>query len=230
MGAHTTAIAVVAGPVLVAIAIGAILLRRAFKRPKLLPEDVALAAAWVFVVGGLVWLEAFLSGATLLGFSAPWTWLAASHFAVAGYGALTVTALSCRVVSCNRSLQVLRCLLVVHPVAYLVVAAGISGIRYCDEIGATAYGLLFVVQLGAVARGRPDRIARGPRVLVLAALTVPVGTMAPALAWAWGVPFFDLGGMVRYHGLVNAFGHVGLGLLAFAWGRPPARTALGSDD
>lgn len=214
----------VAAAVLLAIAIGCALLRRAFAREEVLPEEVALAAAWVFVVGGLVWLNAFLSGSALLGFSAPWTWLAASHFAAAGYGAVTITALTCRAVSNPRAARILRVLLVVHPAAYLVVAAGISGIPFCDEAGAAAYGLLFVTQLGAFVLGQPDRIGRGPRLLVLLALIVPVGTLIPAVAWAWGSPMLDLAGMVRYHGLVNALGHVGLGLLGFAWGRPRAHS------
>ena len=223
---HATVIAILTAPVLLAIAVGCVLLRRAFARPKLLPEELALAAAWVFMVGSLVWLGAFLSGSTLLGFSAPWTWLAAAHFAAAGFGALTVTALSCRVVSDRRALRILRALLIVHPVAYLVTAAGITGIRYCNELGAASYELIFVTQLAAVVLGRPDRMARGPRLLLVLALIVPVVTLVPSLAWAWSKPMFDIAGMVRYHGIVNAIGHVALGLAAFAWGRPPSHSIL----
>jgi hypothetical protein len=226
MMTHPMALAVVALPALAAVVVGSRLLRRAFRRTAVLPEEVMLAVAWVFVVGSLVWLEVFLSGSTLLGFGAPWTWLAAAHFAAAGFGALTVTALCCRTVSDRRALRVLRGLLFLHPVAYLVIAAGISDVPYCDEIGAALYAGLFVAQFGAVALGRADRIAPGPRALLLVALSVPLWTMIPALAWAWGVPLFDLGGMVRYHGLVNAVGHVGLGLTAFWWGRPPAHACL----
>ena len=224
---HAAAIAILAGPIVLAITIGSILLRRAFARRELLPEEVALAAAWVFVVGSFDWLGAFLSGSTLLGFGVPWTWLAAAHFAAAGFGALTVTALTCRIVSGGRSLEVLRSLLLAHPAAYLVTAAGISGWPYCDELGAVSYELIFVAQLGAVLFGRADRIARGPRLLLLLALIVPVGTLVPALAWAWGDPILDLDGMIRYHGLVNAIGHVGLGLVALAWGRPQAHSPIG---
>lgn len=193
---------------------------------ELLPEEIALAVAWVFVVGSLVWLYAFVSGSSLLGFQEPWTWLAASHFAAAGFGALTVTALTCRVVSDARALRILRVLLFAHPAAYLVTAAGISGFRFCNELGAASYELIFTVQLGAFVFGRPERIAWGPRSLVGVALLVPVGTLVFALAWAWGRPIFGLEEMVRYHGLVNAIGHVGLGLLGFAWGRPPAHSPI----
>ena len=112
-----TVVTLLAVPTLVAITVGCILLKRAFGRPELLPEEIALAAAWVFMVGSLVWLGVFLSDSTLFGFGAPWNWLAAAHFAAAGYGALTVTALSCRVVSGRRALRILRRLLIAHPVA-----------------------------------------------------------------------------------------------------------------
>lgn len=211
---------------LAAVVAGAILLRRALGRTRVLPEEVALAAAWVFIVGSLVWLAVYLNGSTLLGFGEPWTWLAAAHFATAGFGALTMTALCCRAVSSPRALRALRQLLFAHPVAYLVTAAGILGWPYCDEAGATGYALIFVLQFGAFVLGRPDRIATGPRYVVGLALAVPVATMVPALAWAWGVPILDLWEMVRYHGVVNAAGHVGLGLAGFAWGRPPAHAPL----
>ncbi|WP_309398290.1 YndJ family transporter [Cerasicoccus maritimus] len=95
-------ILLLAWPTMLAIGAGALLLRRAILLPARLPEEFALAGAWVFVVGSLFWLGVFLSGSTFLGFGAPWTWLTAAHFAFAGFGALTVTALSCRVVSSRR--------------------------------------------------------------------------------------------------------------------------------
>jgi len=219
-------IALLAVPVLLAITVGCILLRRAFARQDLLPEEIALAAAWIFIVGSFVWLGVFLRGSTLLGFGAPWTWITAAHFAFAGFGALTVTSLSCRVVSNRRALSILRALLIAHPVTYLVTAAGILGFRYCDEVGAAGYVLLFVTQVGAVVYGRPHRIARAPLFLLVFALTVPLATMVPALAWAWVRPIFDMAGMAQYHGIANAIGHVVLGLLAFAWGRVPSHSVI----
>lgn len=226
---HTAVISLLAAPVLFAVAMGATLLRMAFKRPKFLPEEVALAGAWVFAVGSIVWLGVFLNGSTLLGFAAPWTWLAALHFAFAGFGALTVTALCCRVVSNRRSLMTLRILLIAHPVAYLVTAAGISGFPYWDELGAAAYEVIFVTQLGAFLLGRPNRMTHAARPLVVIALTVPVLTLVPAIAWAWGTPIFQIPGMIRYHGLANAIGHVGLGLIALAWGRPRSHSTIRED-
>lgn len=220
---HSTVAVILAVPFFTAILVGSILLKRAFSLPKVLPEEFALAFAWVFVVGSLVWLAAFLSGSTLLGFAAPWTWLAAAHFVFAGFGALTITALSCRVVSDIRMRRILRILLIAHPITYLVTAAGISGFPYCDELGVSGYLLIFTIQLWAVTFGKPDRISRSPRLLLTLALAVPVTTLVPAVAWAFGRPILDLAGMVQYHGIVNAVGHVGLGFVAFAWGRPQSQ-------
>jgi hypothetical protein len=219
-------LSVIVPPALLAILVGSALLRRAFARQERLPEEFAFAAAWVFIVGALVWLGVFLRGSSLLGFGAPWTWITAAHFTFAGFGALTVTAFSCRIVSHPPALRILRTLLIAHPITYLVTAAGILGYRFCDEIAATSYCVIFVAQLGAVVFGRPTGIAKGPLFLVVVALSVPVVTMVPASAWAWGRPIFDIGGMVRYHGLVNAIGHVGLGVTAFVWGRTRAHSCL----
>lgn len=223
---HISVVALLTLPIVVAVVAGSVLLRRAFARSKVLPEEIALAVAWVFVVGSLVWLGVFLSGSSLLGFGAPWTWITAAHFAFAGFGALTVTSLSCRVVSKGQALKVLRLLLILHPIAYLVTAAGILGYPYCDEVGTVSYAVIFITQLGAVVLGRSDRIARAPQFLLVFALLVPLATLVPALASAWGRPFFDMMEMVRYHGIVNAVGHVGLGFIAFAWGRPESHSTI----
>lgn len=219
-------LAILAVPFVLAITAGSVLLRRAFARPFILPEEIALAAAWVFAVGSLFWLGVSWTGSTFLGFGEPWTWLAAAHFLFAGFGALTITSLTCRVVSRQWAKMVLRLLLVVHPITYLVTAAGILGHRYCNEMGAVGYEMIFITQLGAAILGRPDRMRRAPLLLLILALIVPVVTLVPALAWAWGRPFLDLPGMVRYHGIANAIGHVGLGFVAFSLGRPPSHSIV----
>jgi hypothetical protein len=211
---------------LLAIVIGLALLKRSFSRLHLLPEEVALSVAWVFLVGSLVWLAAYAVDYPLLGYTAPWTWLAAAHFAVAGFGGLTITALTCRSVSNKFWLRVLRVLLFVHPIAYLVTASGISGLDYSDQIGATLYEMIFVVQLCAFLLGGPSTLPTGPRRLVGLSLAVPVLTLTFALAWAWGSPIFDLDEMVWFHGIANAVGHIGLGFIGFGWGRPASHSPL----
>lgn len=219
-------IATLVVPVTLAVVAGAVQLKRAVSKPKILPEGIALSAAWVFLVGSLFWLGVYLTDSVFLGFGAPWTWLTALHFAFAGFGALTITSLSCRVVSDQKALCVLRFLLIVHPVAYLATAAGIFGFRYCSEVGSVSYEMLFITQLVAVVFGRPDRMARAPLLLLVLGLMVPVATLVPAIAWAWKYPFFDMTEMIQYHGIVNAVGHVGIGLVAFAIGRPQSHSVV----
>ncbi|PXA03603.1 hypothetical protein DDZ13_11525 [Coraliomargarita sinensis] len=219
-------IALLAVPAVFAVIVGSVLLIQAFRRPKLLPEEVALACAWVFMVGSLVWLGAFLSNSILLGFGKPWTWLAAAHFAFAGFGAITVTSLSCRLVAQPFWLKVIRSILFLHPLAYLVTAAGILGYPYCDELGAMCYETIFILQLLAVLLGSSDCVITGPGALLVLSLSVPVVTLIPALAWAFENPLLDLGEMVRYHGMTNAIGHVGLGLLALSMIRPKSHSPV----
>lgn len=223
---HFQASLLIVGPAALAVAAGLWLLRRACFRSRLLPEEVALAAAWVYIVGALVWLWVFLTGSSLFGFGDPWSWLAALHFTFAGFGSLTVTALTCRVVTHVRALQVLRVLLLLYPVVYLATAAGISGWRYGEELGALGYWLLFILQLCAYAMGCPKIRGRTLRALLAVALAIPVVTMLPAISWAWNRPVFDLFDMVRYHGVVNALGHVGLAFFVFTCCRPDAHSPL----
>ncbi len=211
-------------PVIAAVYIGLILLRRAFSYSEKLPEEFALAVAWVFVVGGLFWLGVYFSDSIFLGFGVPWTWLAAAHFIFAGYGALTITAMTCRVISSKLAQRWIRVLIFIHPVSYLITAGGILGYPYCDELGATGYAFIFITQLGAFFFGKPNRMSKGPLVLFAISLIVPLGTIIPALSWAWGSPIFGIYDMVRYHGVANAIGHVCLGLTAFGWGRPKAHS------
>jgi len=213
-----------------AIVVGALLFRRALLRPMILLEELALAFSWSYVVGGALWLRAWVTESSFLGFVSPWTWLTASHFHVAGFGALTVSALATRMTRSPPSRRIMHVLLLAHPVLFALVAAGINGASHAAEVGAIGYLALFVVQLalvgvaaarvpvGAVhARGVARTIALG---LLILALAVPVATLVPAVAWSVGSPLWNLEQMIRYHGIVNALGHVVVGLVALAILRP----------
>ena len=213
-------------PILGAIAAGVVQVARAARRPVLALEDLMLALAWVYPLGAAFWFEAWLTDDSRLGFGAPWTWLTASHFMVAGFGALTVSAWMARTIPKGRARTVMHGVLLLHPLAFAAVAAGLTGVPLFDEIGAASYGGLFVTQ--AVLYGLAARPPGPPlaRALLGLALWVPVATLVPAIGWAWGHPLLSMDAMVRYHGLVNAFGHAGLGLVALAWMRPARRYIL----
>ncbi|MBV1859515.1 MAG: YndJ family protein [Nannocystaceae bacterium] len=220
---HAAAVAMLSFPVLVTVRAGWVQLRRTARRSALLPEDLMLTLAWVFPLGAAVWLEAWLSNSSRLGFGSPWTWLTASHFMVAGFGALTVSAWMTRTIPTLRARRVMYGLLLLHPLAFAAVALGLTGVPFFDEVGAVAYEALFGIQAVlylVAARPRGSWLAR---TLLGVALWIPVATLLPAVAWAWGHPVWSMDEMVAYHGLVNAIGHVGLGLGMLAWLRPPRR-------
>lgn len=222
---HAGAVALLSVPVVAAGAAGFLLLREAARRPQPAAEDIMQALAWAYPIGAAVWLEAWLTGSSLLGFGAPWTWLTASHFMTAGFGALSVSAWMTRMTS-GRARLVMLAVLFAHPVAFAAVAAGLSGVPMADEVGAPLYATLFLVQacVYCIASQR-----RGPRIARLGlglALLVPVFTLLPAVGWAWGRALWSMDGideMVRYHGITNAVGHAALGLAMLAWIRPPRR-------
>jgi hypothetical protein len=220
---HFTSIAILALPAFALVVAGCWLLRELARRPLLLLEDLALVVSVFFGLGSLVWLEAYLAGATLFGFAAPWTWLTAAHFAVAGGGALALSSLLVRVLPTNRSRRVVQGLLLLHPLAFALTAAGIQGVPGLDEIGALAYALLFVTQALAFVFAFPSEGPRAARLALGLALLVPVITALPAFTWAWGLTAWDLDEMIRYHGVLNAAGHVGLGLAAILWLKPSRR-------
>jgi hypothetical protein len=213
-----------------AVVAGLVLLRRAFARPVLLVEELAVAMSWAFPVGGAIWFRAWVTDSAFLGFSSPWTWLTAAHFHVAGFGALLISALSTRAIRSPRSRHAMHALLVLHPLAFTCVAAGLAGVPEADRIGALGYLAIFVTQAVVVGVAVPRAPADAMRArgavrtagvaLLLTALLVPIVTLVPAAAWALDMPLWNLDDMIRYHGIANTIGHAALGLVALAILRP----------
>jgi len=203
--------------ILLAIASGLRALPRSLARPALQASEVALAASWIWAVGGGVWLTTYASGGALLGFGGTWALLTAAHFHAAGFAALAVTALLVR--SIGRG----RWLLALHPVAFALVAAGLEGSPALERVGAVAYLALFGAQWMLALQARIWRRPGGA--LAFAALTVPLITLSLAADWALGARRLDLMWMAWMHGVVNAAGHGLLGLLAFGVMAPRPRTA-----
>lgn len=199
-----------------AVVLGLRALPRALSRPALQASEVGLAAAWIWAVGGGVWLLVSASGGTLRGFGGTWALLTAAHFHAAGFAAIAVTALLVRALGRG------AWLLALHPIAFALVAAGIDGAPALEKAGTVAYIALFAAQWGVAVRGGVAR-RRGGR-LVLLALTVPLITLALAADWALGARRLDLMQMAWLHGLANAVGHGLLGLWGFGRMAPRPRT------
>lgn len=192
-------------------------LPRALSRPRLHASEVGLAAAWIWAVGGGVWLTVYASGGALLGFGDLWALLTAAHFHAAGFAAVSITALLVRAVGRG------AWLLLLHPVAFACVAAGLAGTPALERVGTVLYLALFGAQWLVAVQDRLWRRRGGW--LAMLALTVPAVTLALAADWALGARRLDIEQMVWAHGLVNAIGHGILGLLAFGRMAPRPATA-----
>ncbi len=199
------------------VVVGFQALQRALSRPILQASEAALALAWVWVVGGGVWLYVYAANTSLLGFSGRWALLTAAHFHAAGFAAISLTSLIVR--ATDRG----RWLLVIHPIVFALVAAGLTGMRALEQIGTVGYIVLFVAQWVVALGARLARRRGG--VIVLLALTVPVGALCLAFDWALGGRHLDLGQMAWMHGVVNALGHGVLGLLGFGRMQASPRSA-----
>ncbi|MEZ4426820.1 MAG: YndJ family transporter [Nannocystaceae bacterium] len=189
----------------------------ALERPRLLVDELAIAAAHALPIGGGVWLVIAASGGNLLGFGGDWALLTASHFHAAGFGAWVMAGLVAREnldapARSTRAAQ--RAVLLLHPVAYGIVAAGITGAPALEQLGTASYLALLTVQaaltLRVVVAGGPRR---GRALLAISAL-VPAASMGLAADWALGARSLQLSEMALTHGLLNALGFCGLGLLA----------------
>lgn len=199
------------------VALGARAVPRALSRPLLQASEVGLAAAFIWVVGGGVWLATAASGGTLRGFGGTWALLTAAHFHAAGFAAIAVTALLVRALDRG------AWLLAAHPIAFALVAAGIDGSPALEKAGTVAYMALFAAQWMLAVQARIWR-RRGGWITWLA-LTVPLVTLSLAADWALGARRFDLHQMAWAHGLSNAVGHGLLGLFGLGLMAPRPRTA-----
>jgi hypothetical protein len=105
-------------------------------------------------------------------------------------------------------------LLLVHPVAFALVAMGLTGHMWMQQVGAVLYFSIFAAQFVYALRMRVRCQPGGWRVTV--ALGVPVAMLLLAVDWAFGGRSFDLNSMAWVHGCGNAIGHGLLGLWGFA--------------
>ena len=202
--------------------------RRFGMRPAFLFEEVIIDAALACVPICALWFVVYQLRAELFGFGGFWALLTALHFLFAGFGTLLMVGLAGRIFAIGDWLRWrwYRLSAVGLALALPLLALGIASHGWLETFGAAmyvvclpAFGLLVQVQLW-----QEQPLGLNARALLgLAALCV-FPTMALAAAWAFlraSAPAIET--MVRVHGVLNAFGFVGLGLLAFRLRPPPAR-------
>jgi hypothetical protein len=198
-------------------------LLRLYVRRSLAPAELALDLGLLWLPGAAVWLLVYRGDLVLGGFGGLAAVLTAGHFHAAGFGALVMVGLLGRGLgdALDWTRPVYRLAAVVLILAFPLLAVGIgAGARPIELAGAGLYvlglPLLAGLQLVAAARLR-DRPAWARILLVLSAGSLLLSTTLAGMFAAQGfygaaVPILT---MLRAHGLVNALGFLGLGLLAW---------------
>ena len=181
----------------------------------------AIGYGWV----GACWLLAWAADMSVLGFSGIQNLLTAVHFHYAGFGACAAAALLWRHVRpAEKLLFTVTCTLLVTGIASVAVGITVAehySVRW-PEIGSAwlTSGAVWALA-GFLLRisGRVPGTWRSWALTISAMCGLLAGTMS-----AWyslrGFQALDeglLNLMVRVHGLVHAFGFVGLALLALPW-------------
>ena len=232
---HGTTLALVTASLYAAacVAVAAIGARRFARRSRFRLEETALDLGHAYLVVGGAWAFAYVNDLTVMGFGGLQSLLTAAHFHYAGFGACVVAGLVGRALPSRgrvRALYVPATLGMMSGVALL--AAGIAAWPPLERAAAWVVAASLVslgLLVAGLAAGSGPGLARA--LLALAGLsTLFSGAMA---AWFSATGFAragyeELSTMVAWHGLVNALGFVGLGLLGLRLLRPPSRAAPGA--
>nr|WP_246221024.1 YndJ family protein [Phytoactinopolyspora mesophila] len=202
---------------LVTLWLAILALMRLIRRRSLQPVEIAVLTAMVTPLIAGSSLVAARAGYELFGFGMPILALTVAHFHFAGFAAALVAGL---VASTVRSLM--------SEIVALTVPAGTAivfiGYFTSDEVEMLGAAVLTagMWMLGWIVwrRVRPSSSNRLTRFLFATSAIVLAGTMVLALSWAAGhvwedIPYLSLTWMAATHGVVNAVGFAGCGLLAW---------------
>lgn len=199
-----------------------------------LPE-LAVDAALLYVVVGAVALVLHRADVPL-GFPSIIVLLTVIHYHYAGFALPLITGMAGRVVVRDGRLpsgllgRTLGAATVVVIVNLALIAVGITFSPRVEVVAVAVFAAAVAALAGCILTGVVPLVGRlRGALLVVASLSV-VATMALALAYGYSAypgtrSLIDIGGMVRYHGTVNAFGFVLPGLLAWRIGTPDPAAA-----
>lgn len=210
-----------------------VVLRRAVSASRLRLGELVAVLGYLELPVGAVWLRTYLSDQALAGYSGLSALLTAVHFHFAGMGlAVLVGALSRTIDAAGPLRRLFQAAALGVALSVPLLALGIAFDRRLELVaGAVVAASTAIVGLFALLHAR-----RARRVAVLAMLGFAgaAALSAAALAaWFLSRGFAELDAdrlrfMVSTHGALNAFGVVGLGVLALAWEPPtPRRSRAG---
>lgn len=202
---------------------------RLLTRSRLSLPELAIDVSLMLLPGAAVWLMVYRGEWILGGFGGLAAVLTAAHFHAAGFGTLVMTGMLGRGLAearLPRARKIHAVITVALLLAFPLLAAGIAtGIRAIEVSGAGLYvvalPVLAMLQIAAAIhlRERPAglRVLLGLSAGCLLLGTVFAGRFAVQGFYGAAVPIAT---MLRFHGLVNALGFLGLGLLAWSHLRP----------
>jgi hypothetical protein len=217
VGHGALAVALAGGYAAVTVALAGAAAHRLWRRRSLHPSEVALLTALVAPSVAGISLVAERGGWQLLGFEPAVLALTVAHFHYAGFAAALIAALVCNTVRTWLS-----------TVPALAVPAGIAivflGYFTGERVQLTGTAVLtigmWVTGWLLWRRVRPASASPATRRLFTVSAAALVVTMLLALSWAIGqvwddVPHLSLSWMAATHGVVNALGFAGCGLLGW---------------
>jgi hypothetical protein len=202
---------------------------RLLTRSRLSLPELAIDVSLMLLPGAAVWLMVYRGEWILGGFGGLAAVLTAAHFHAAGFGTLLMTGMLGRGLAeakLPRARKIHAVTTVALLLAFPLLAGGIAtGIRGLELAGAGLYvvalPVLAMLQIAAAVhlRDRPAglRVLLGLSAGCLMMATVFAGRFAMQGFYGAAVPIAT---MLRFHGLINALGFLGLGLLAWSHLRP----------
>lgn len=210
-------------------------LARLLSRSRLRAAELAIDVGLIVLPGAAVWLLTYRGEWILGGFGGLAALLTAAHFHAAGFATLIMVGLLGRALAeagPRWTRPVYAATATALVLAFPLLAAGIgSGIRPIELAGAGLYVLalpvLALLQFVAAAH-MTDRPGWLRALLGLSAAALLVSTTFAGLFAAQGFygSAVPISTMLKMHGLVNALGFLGLGLLAWSRLQPGQRGGM----
>jgi hypothetical protein len=208
-------------------------LQRLLSRPNSPVGEVNIDAALMMLPVSGVWLIISRAGLRPFTFDPRIVLLTAIHFHYAGFGANLITGMVGRKLSANPSKklrQVLKWIAAGVIVAPLLVAIGITFSDEIEIVGVSILTLSLLTLAGLILGWIvPKEPSRWVRYLLIASAGSLFAPMLFAFAYTakelFNTPAFEIPAMVYLHGMINAFGFVLCGLLAWTILQPAPRVA-----
>lgn len=166
------------------------------------------------------WLLLSRAGATPVGLHEPIVQLTAVHFTYAGVGALVLAGAALAAATSPGTRRVGLAAVLLTAGAPPVVATGFVTGWAVAQVGGAALMTLGVWATAALQLHRVVRthLTAATRALLAVSGLAVWAPMVLAVAWAagqhWDVPILSIPDMARTHGVANALGFIGAGLLA----------------